>query len=140
MLLLLLPTAFAHKPTFAEDCSSAEAACVVGDPEVSIVVYQPLTCEQDQLWLTYYAEAGFPLYLQLGVPEIDRLEDHRPSVALLHPGLPPVEELDEALPFEVPSDMGVRVFHAGEQGEFFEPFTQTASWVWVEETVSLPEK
>lgn len=137
--LALIATAAAHKPTFSADFSGPDSAYVVADPDISIVVYQDITCELDQLWFTFEAEAGFPLYIQLGVPEIERLEDYRPSVALLAPGLPAA---DEDLPFEVPDGLGVQVFHSDAvdvPGEFYEPFTQTASWVVVEETVDLPE-
>jgi len=136
-MVLLLSLGLAHKPTFATDCSSENTACIVGDPEVSIVVYQPVTCDVDQLWLSYYAPAGFQLYTQLGVPVIDRLEDYRPSMAVVHPGLPVA---DRPLPFDVPEGMGVLVFEAGEPESFYEPFTQTDSWVVAEEYVELPQE
>jgi len=138
-LLAIAGLALAHKPTFSDDFSGPDLAYEVADPEVSIVVYQEITCETDQLWFTFEAESGFPLYIQLGVPEIERLVDYRPSVALLAPGLAPATE---ALPFEVPDGLGVQVFHSGdvdEPGAFYEEFTQTSSWVLVEETVELPE-
>ncbi len=71
------------------------------------------------------------------MPQIERLSGDRPAIALLAPGLPAVE-----VPFEVPEGLGGLVWYADEKAEpdtFFEPFTQTASWVWVEETVTLPE-
>ena len=135
----LFGLALAHKPTFSDDFNGPDKAFEVADPDISIVVYQDITCDTDQLWMTFEAEAGFPLYIQLGVPEIDRLADYRPSVALLAAGLPAPEE---TLPFEVPDGLGVEVFHSdgvAEPGEFYEPFTQTSSWVLVEETVELPE-
>lgn len=138
-LLALVLTAQAHKPTFSGDFRGPDRAYVVEDPEISIVVYQDITCEIDQLWFSFEAEAGFPLYIQLGVPVIDRLEDYRPSVALLAPGL---EAPDEALPFDLPDGLGALVFHSDDvavPGDFFEPFTSTSSWVLVEETVDLPE-
>lgn len=136
-MVLLLSLGLAHKPTFSTDCGSANDACIVGDPEISIVVYQPVTCDVDQLWLSFYAPADFQLYAQLGVPVIERLEDYRPSMAVVHPGLPLA---DRPLPFEVPEGMGVLVFEAGEPESFYEPFTQTESWVVAEEYVELPEE
>ena len=138
-ILAIAGTALAHKPTFSDDFSGPDLAYEVADPEVSIVVYQEITCETDQLWFTFEAKAGFPLYIQLGVPEIERLVDYRPSVALLAPGLPAATD---TLPFEVPDGLGVQVFHSDnvdEPGAFYEEFTQTSSWVLVEETVTLPE-
>lgn len=138
-LLALILTAHGHKPTFSDDFAGPDRAYGVEDPNISIVVYQDITCELDQLWFSFEAEAGFPLYIQLGVPVIDRLEDYRPSVALLAPGLAPP---GEDLPFAVPDGLGAVVFHSADvavPADFYEPFTSTSSWVVVEETVELPE-
>jgi hypothetical protein len=139
MSLLLLHEALAHKPTFGPGYGSPESAYLVEDPTVSIVVYSEITCQEPQLWMNVDAEPGFPVYLQLGVPELPRLKDWRPSIALLAPGLPaPTEKL----PFDVPEGMGITMFPTTaveEPGMFFEPFSGTSSWVLVEETVILPE-
>lgn len=138
MLSLVLP-AHAHKPFFSGDHSTVEDAWLVPDPEVSIVLYQEVTCELPQLWMSLDGEADFPLYIQLGVPVIDRLSDYRPSVALVGPGLPDPES---DLPFELPEGSGILVFDSedvDQPGDFYEPFTQTDSWIVVEETVVLPE-
>ena len=135
--LLFISTALAHKPTLGSGFGSAKSAHQVEDPNISIVVYQQLTCEQEQLWLSYEAEEGFELFVQLGVPVIDRLETYAPSVALLHPGLPSVD-----LPFALPEELegiGGIVFDAGDSSDFNEPFTQTDSWILVEERVVLPQ-
>ena len=137
-LCLLPAVASAHRPTFGEGFDAAESAFVVADNDVSIVLYQALTCEAPEVWMTFDAAAGTDLFVQLGVPQIVRLEDHRPAIAVLAPGLPTAP----ALPFAVPDGLGALVFEAGDVAEpatFFEPFTQTYSWVWVEETIALPE-
>ena len=138
-LLFLLPLAFAHRPTFGPGFGSLPNAYPVEDPEVSIVVYSPLTCQESQVWLSLDAEPGFPLYLQLGVPQIERLTEWRPTLALLAPGLPDATEL---LPFEVPDGLGVTLFQTEsvtDPGSFFEPFSGTSSWVLAEATVTLPQ-
>ena len=135
---LTLP-AHAHKPFFSGDYGTLDDAWTVPDPEVSIVLYQEITCELPQLWMTLDGEEGFPLYIQLGVPVIDRLSDYRPSVALVAPGLPAPES---ELPFDVPEGNGILVFDSDDvdqPGGFYEPFTQTESWIMVEETVTLPQ-
>jgi len=137
--LSLSLAAHAHKPAFSGDYDTPEEAWEVVDPEISIVLYQEITCELPILWMTLEGEEGFPLYIQLGVPVIDRLADYRPSVALVGPGLP---EPDAELPFELPDGSGIIVFDTEDlerPDDFYEPFTQTESWVWVEETVELPE-
>ena len=138
LLCALLGPANAHKPSFSGEYDAPERAFAVSDPDISIVVYQEITCELDQLWLGWEGAAGDEAYIQLGVPVIERLEDYVPSVALLAPGLP---ASDEPLPFAVPDGLGAAVFH-GEDADapalFHEEFTQTDSWIWVEETLTLP--
>ncbi|MEC7242556.1 MAG: MYXO-CTERM sorting domain-containing protein [Myxococcota bacterium] len=131
-------TAIAHRPYFAEgNYTSSEGAFYVEDPDISMVLYGELTCEEEQLWLTFETVPDFDLYVQLGVPEIGWLEEFRPSMALLHPDLP---EAEEDLPFDVPEGFGVQVWHSEPSDaaeDFYEPFTQTRSWIWQEETVPL---
>lgn len=137
--LLMASVALAHKPTFSDGAfSSQENAYEVADPDVSIVVYHAVTCDTPQLWMTLDTSVQAPTYLQLGVPVIDRLADYRPSVAMLAPGLPPLDR--DAVPFEIPEGMGGVVFDTDEvdqPGDFFEPFTQTSSWILVETYVEV---
>ena len=128
----------AHRPTLDQNFDSAESAYAVEDPEVSIVVYKEVTCDSPELWLSFEAKQGFPLYMQLGVPSIYRLSDYLPRLVLLHAGLP---QLDEELPFTIPEGMGGLVMDpdgTNEPADFYEPFTGTESWIWVEQTLQLP--
>ena len=138
-LSLLVPaSAEAHRPYFGDGFGAAEDAFQVADPEISIVVYKELSVDSPELWLEVNTEDSFPLYMQLGVPRVDRLLDFAPSMVLLHRDLPPIEE---ALPFEVPEGFGGVVMHSNRNevpDEFYEPFTATESWVWLETTVDLP--
>jgi hypothetical protein len=140
LLCLCAPRAAdAHRPTFGDGFGSDESAFEIEDPDISIVLYKEVSCDAPELWMTYEAEEGYPLFIQLGVPNIYRLEGYRPTLALLHPGLP---EPAEDLPFEVPEGLGALVFDSTERDEpddFYEPFTATESWVWIEETITLPE-
>ena len=141
-MLLIAGAAWAHKPSFsAGEYGSADDAFFVAEPEISIVVYHEVTCDASELWLTFPIDTETPLYVQLGVPVIDRLRDQRPAIAILAPGLPSLE--GEDLPFDVPDDLGGLVYWTDDMGEeeytFYEPFTQTESWIYVEEYVDLPE-
>ena len=141
MWLLMTTVALAHKPTFSDGgYASQDDAYEVQDPEVSIVVYHEVTCDSPELWMTLETSTESPTYLQLGIPVIDRLADYRPSVAMFAPGLP---ELDpELVPFEVPQGMGGVVFDTAdvdEPGSFYEPFTDTSSWVIVETYVEVTQ-
>ena len=106
------------------------------DPEISIVVFRELTCEQPELWLAFDAVEGEEIWVQLGMPAIDRLADHRPALAVLAPGLP---NIDAEVPFDVPQGLGGVVYLAdGEPQEFYEPFTKTNSWILAGDWVSTP--
>lgn len=138
LLPLLLTTADAHRPSFGDTgMDDAETAYLIEDIGVSIVVYKELTCAQPQLWMEYDGLAGEELLVQLGVPNIGRLANHRPAVAVIGPGMP---ELTEEVPFDVPEGLGGYVFYAeDEPTDFDEPFTQTQSWIFAEHTLVLPE-
>ena len=135
MLFLLSSVVFAHKPSFGDEpFSSVDNSYDVDDPNISIVVYQDLTCEDTQLWLHFETTEQFELYVQLGVPVIDRLQGYTPSVAVVAENLTERPEV----PFEIPEGMGAVVFAAEEiPQEFYEPFTQTESWIWVEQWVPV---
>ena len=134
MFYLIILSALAHKPSFGESYVSAETAYSVSDPDVSIVVYQEITCDKPELWLTFDAPEDFELYVQLGVPVMDWLDGYQPMVAVIAEGLPPAADL----PFDIPEGMGAIVYEASSRPDnFYEPFTQTSSWVWVEERLNV---
>lgn len=138
-LLLLTPgLAAAHKPYFSDGGHGTAAdAWEIEDIDTSIVLYDEVTCEAPVLWMRFEAEADAELYVQLGVPELDWLADYRPSIAVLAPGLP-----EAALPFEIPEGLGAVVIDTAAVSapdSFYEPFSQTSSWVLAEETLTLAE-
>jgi hypothetical protein len=137
-VLMGITVAMAHKPSFSTgEYSAPEDAFWVADPEVSIVLYHEVSCSEPQLWMQLWLDPALPLYLQVGVPVIDRLADYRPSVAVLGPGLPELE-----LPFDVPDGLGgilIETDGVDEPGDFYEPFSQTDSWILYEDTLTLPE-
>lgn len=136
MLLTLVGLALAHQPfVVGDDASSSATAFVVEEPEVSIVVYAEPTCEAPEVWLTLEAEPGDEIFLQLGIPVADALEAWRPRIAVVAPGLPEAD-----LGFPLPAGTGALVFEADAEPERFdEPFSNTSSWILVEEDVVLPE-
>ncbi|NIV31895.1 MAG: hypothetical protein GWN58_21135 [Anaerolineae bacterium] len=138
LLLLWSPVAFAHRPLpFGGAYDDPEHALYLKETDVSQVVYYELTSETSELWLAFEAEGGEDLYLNLGVPVIERLRGFRPSLALLGPGLPEV-----SLPVEIPPGLGGQVFPTEgiEESEIFhEPITDTRSWVLGEAELTLPE-
>jgi hypothetical protein len=93
-ILLITLTAAAHKPSFGLH-PTVNSAFHIDDTDISMVLYQDITCDAEQVWIHFDGEAESELYFQLGVPRLSRLMDYRPAVALLAPGLP---ELEEAVP------------------------------------------
>ena len=107
--VMLGSAALAHQPSYSQgEHSAPESAWAITDIDLSIVLYHPITCESPQLWLGFRADEPRDIFYQLGVPKIDRLSDYRPSIALLAPGLPAIEE---PLPFEVPEGLGGIITH-----------------------------
>ena len=137
LLSLISSEAFAHRPSYGNEFTSAAAAFEVEDPDISIVLYSEMTCEQDQIWMHLDTEDREEIWVQLGIPQLDRLEDYRPSLALVAPGLPEAE-----VPFDVPEGMGVTVFDTSDVDEpefFYEEFTSTASWVLYSGWIAVPQ-
>lgn len=135
---LFAATLFAHLPSISVDeHGTYDQAFALEDVDKSIVLYDVVRCEVPQVWLTFETAApNSSVFVQLGVPVIDRLADDRPAIALLAPGLP---DLD--LPFAVPPGVGGVRFDAAdaaEPGSFYEPFTKTSSWIWYEGLVEVP--
>jgi len=129
-------SAQAHKPSYADDHSSIDKAFKVEDPEISIVLYSQMTCSKNALWMQMDSTGLDEVWLELGVPKIDRLADYRPSLAIVAEGLP-----DADVPFEVPDGMGVHIIHTDDVEvpiDFSEPFTQTDSWILFRDWFDVP--
>ena len=128
----------AHRPVFTDDAATdSETAVPLTEPEISQVVYREITEESPQIWLSFEVPEHFELYIQVGVPVIDRLKEFRPVMVVVGPGLS-----GEEVPFEIPEGTGAMVFPTKEVAEprlFNEPFTATKSWILRSETVSLEQ-
>jgi hypothetical protein len=126
----------AHRPVFTEDAATSAATAIpIADPAISQVVYREITGKTPQVWLTFTVPKDFDLFVQIGVPAIERLGDFRPAIAVVGPGLPRGK-----VPFKLPKGTGARVFTTSEVGKprfFHEHFTKTDSWILRSETVRL---
>lgn len=136
LTLALCPSASAHR-LMPNDGShlDAETALFLEDVSISQLVLHEVTEDGPEVWLSFMGQEGQEVYLQLGMPVLDRLENYSPAVALLGPGLPEVKP-----PFEVPDGLGGLLFPSKwqEQEHFYEPFTGTESWILLEQNVTLP--
>lgn len=128
----------AHRPIFTEDkATGSDTAIPIKDPQISQVVYREIAKDSPQVWLACEVPKDFKLFVQIGVPAIDRLKDFRPAMAIVGPGLP-----DNDPPFTLPKDAGAKVFLTKEVARprfFHEHFTNTDSWILRGETVVLPK-
>lgn len=119
--------ALAHVPYFEQEDFTDEAPFEVKNSvEQSIAVYSWLGPDgTDRDVYEFVLEKPALVYVETLVPECDIYADVYPSFAIVGPGFPP-EEGDEALPFDVPKDMGVVVVSQDDtvdpRPSFYEPF------------------
>jgi len=135
---LATETAWAHR-LVEDDGSHTDAANAIAieDVDLSQVVYHEVSAESNQLWTTFQVQAGANLYWQLGLPAVEGLEDYRPAIVVLGPGLPVVD-----VPFDVPDGLGgVVIETAGLPYEVYdEHFTGTVDWIVREEDRILADE
>jgi hypothetical protein len=128
----------AHQPTMSDGTAIGfDSAITLDDIQLSRVFYHEVTEAAPSIWLTFEVDQPQSLYVSLGLPLLDRLENYRPAFAVLGPGLPNLE-----LPIDVPDGLGGLLFETDAVTEpevFYEPFSRTTSWILREEYVDLPE-
>ncbi len=138
LLAIAAAPVLAHRPIFSDKSAvDPQNAVVIAEPDISQVIYRPLSKEAPRLWLTFEVKQGFELFIQIGVPKIKGLSNFRPAIAVIGPGLPTV-----ALPFPIPQKTGGRIFpteHVAKPRVFHEHFTRTDSWILRSETLRLPQ-
>ena len=129
---------FAHIPFIAEDNhSNKESAFELDDIYISKVIYQRITKNNPESWISFDAKKEETLYFQMGIPYIESLEDYQPSIALLLPSF----KADFKSTEDILNDK-VQIFHSSQFNNtsvFHEPFTQTKSWILFEQYINLPE-
>ena len=138
MLFLNTTLLYAHKPIFTSQTGADPNTAVrIEQPSISQVIYRSLSEDTPQLWLAFDATKDFELYVQIGIPVIERLKYFKPAFAVLGPDLPNL-----SLPFSMPNDIGGRTFTTvdTEPRFFHEHFTQTDSWILRSETITLPSE
>ncbi len=138
-LTVLAGPAWAHIPIFSNEDSGTtpENAVFIDDASISHAVYHEVTQDAPRLWVTFDLEAGQDIYVQFGVPVLERLADFRPALAVLGPGLPQID-----LPFEIPDGLGGILFTTADIAEpefFHEEFTGTDSWIFGELEDTAPQ-
>ena len=138
LILLLNSLSHAHKPIFtSQKGTDPNTAVIIKQPNISQVIYRELSDDSPQLWLTFDVTKDFQLFVQIGIPVIERLKYFRPAFAVLGPDLPSI-----SLPFSKPNDVGGKAFTIvdTEPRFFHEHFTQTDSWILRSENITLPSE
>ena len=89
LVLVTARAASAHTPIFIErDITTPEQAWPVGDYAISWAFYGRVTPAVTPQYFAIDGHAGDRLYATLEVPEIAGLENFRPALAVIGPGLP----------------------------------------------------
>jgi len=137
ILVLLIASSFilsieeieAHKPFFPPKSTNMEESLFIGQPNISQVFYFELTPDEDEFWLKFDLSIGHDLVLDLGAPRFDTNKIKTSDLYLYYKNKN--NELNEILSFEKKSDDSV--------SEFYEPFTQTYSWIYIKHRYEVIE-
>ena len=129
--LSFIASAAAHKPSFANNYFTPDSAFTVIDPDISIVLYAEMTCEQE-LWMEMF-----------GRRDLDRVGSTHAGPAR---GLPafhcsgcPGPARSRAT--SIPEGMGATIISTDDVTKpqyFYEPFTQTESWILYQGWLEVP--
>ncbi len=129
----------AHRPVFPDGLNkSFDTSFQLDDIHISQAVYQVLN-NKEQVWLSFYPEQSNTkvAIIQLGIPILEETKLFRPKVALLSSSLKKID-----LPFETPEGFGAIIYEPGDGNlvrEFHEPFTNTKSWILIEDQFEIME-
>jgi len=133
-LLFVVPSAFAHRPV---EAAVESEAIQVPDLSTSYAFYRDLTSAQQVDVYTFQGNAGEFFNAGISIPVVPGLEDYSVSMALVGPGLSPSTNSD--LPLEISEEAGSLIIPSSDNGEFFEPFTQTNYWTRQKVELELPK-
>ena len=127
IMLTLVRTASAHTPIFVErDITTPEQAWPVGDYQISWAFYARLAPANTPQYYAIEGRAGDRLTANLEVPKIAGLENFRPALAVIGPGLPAFDAPRGLIVPEGYGGMLVNDSGATPRAQFDEPFSQTS--------------
>ena len=133
----LVSPAVAHQPHFEEKDIEAGNPWEIEDPSISTALYATLDSRGDVDYFTFEGLTREVILLRITIPQIEGQEDFAPTMALMGPGLPDADLLDEII---VPEGAGALVIEppTGPAPIFYEPFSRTSYWERQEQRVILP--
>ena len=131
-------TVEAHKPSFPDGLNkSPYLAFQLDDIDISQAIYQILE-KNEQVWLSFDPQKSNSdtANIQLGIPVLEETQSFRPVVAVVSQNLNKID-----LPFDIPEGFGAILYEPNDMPirEFHEPFTDTNSWILIEDEFEVIE-
>ena len=131
-------TVEAHKPSFPDGLNkSPYLAFQLDDIDISQAIYQILE-KNEQVWLSFDPQKSNSdtANIQLGIPVLEETQSFRPVVAVVSQNLNKID-----LPFDIPEGFGAILYEPNDMPirEFHEPFTDTNSWILIEDEFEILE-
>ena len=131
-------TVEAHKPSFPDGLNkSPYFAFQLDDIDISQAIYQILE-KNEQVWLSFDPQKSNSdtANIQLGIPVLEETQSFRPVVAVVSQNLNKID-----LPFDIPEGFGAILYEPNDMPirEFHEPFTDTNSWILIEDEFEVIE-
>ena len=153
----MLPTASGHIPYVAGPNTSARNPIEIEDIHLSQVWYFEQETSDSDVWLFFNTENSDKLFIQLGVPVLDKLKNYEPTITIYHIHIAnedgaPIdfdpedwahlswsfhEHANYTTNFPKPSDTCARGISRESPCIFHETFTDTYSWILSEDRLSL---
>jgi hypothetical protein len=144
ILILFTNITLAHRPLDTDGPATREEPIIVSNHKISWAAYNQLTTTNDADYYRFQAQQGDEIYASLLVPEIDRLKNFNPDLALIGPrlnsdysGLSKTEIADK-LNFRPDEGIIIEQYSKSNSESFFEPFTQTSYWQKQKLTITAP--
>lgn len=107
-----------------ENHAEIEDAHKLNGIKISQAIYQQISKNNPNSWIKFEAKSGDNLDLELGLPKLDSLLEFRPTIELISPS-------NKSTELSSINVLNPKVF--------YEPFTQTNSWVLWKNTIPLSE-
>ena len=141
LTLSLLPLASAHFPYIVETETSLSDPIIIDNIQISQVWYFTQDKPTSDIWLKFTIEDPDQLFVQIGVPVLDKLENYNPTLEIYHE-----HEISQTNPhehnifttnFDKPSETCTSNSIRTVPCIFHESFTDTYSWILAEDRIQL---
>ena len=141
LTLSLLPLASAHFPYIVETETSLSDPIIIDNIQISQVWYFTHDKPTSDIWLKFTIEDPDQLFVQIGVPVLDKLENYNPTLEIYHE-----HEISQTNPhehnifttnFDKPSEICTSSSTRTVPCVFHESFTDTYSWILAEDRIQL---